>query len=280
MSRFRAFIVLSVLLVALVPTRAGATPVCTDGYKGGPPLLLCGGRVFPEASNTVDYVQYLPDPVTGFAEYQHGIEYLAERYPRWISVFTLSKHFRDKDAVSVGPDGIRSYEKKDTGDGHEILVIKITEKEDLLSTISVAERLQKILSAAGIASRRTAETLIAQGRVSVNGTVANYQALLNLANQDLSVQSNYDAVLEKLDIVVGMHSGDSGYQRYINEWDGLGVELLERRQEKQARKVARPVSPNATPSIRTCHRSKNANSTSLNRYSSVASTRLLPRNRS
>jgi 23S rRNA pseudouridine2605 synthase len=33
-----------------------------------------------------------------------------------------------------------------------------------------AIRLQKILSAAGVASRRTAETLIAQGRVSVNGT--------------------------------------------------------------------------------------------------------------
>jgi 23S rRNA pseudouridine2605 synthase len=31
-------------------------------------------------------------------------------------------------------------------------------------------RLQKILSAAGVASRRTAETLIGQGRVSVNGT--------------------------------------------------------------------------------------------------------------
>jgi 23S rRNA pseudouridine2605 synthase len=34
----------------------------------------------------------------------------------------------------------------------------------------VAERLQKILSTAGIASRRAAETLIQQGRVSVNGT--------------------------------------------------------------------------------------------------------------
>lgn len=33
----------------------------------------------------------------------------------------------------------------------------------------MTERLQKILSAAGIASRRTAETLIQQGRVSVNG---------------------------------------------------------------------------------------------------------------
>ena len=32
-------------------------------------------------------------------------------------------------------------------------------------------RLQKILSAAGVASRRTAETLITQGRVRVNGKV-------------------------------------------------------------------------------------------------------------
>ena len=35
------------------------------------------------------------------------------------------------------------------------------------------ERLQKILSRAGIASRRTAETLIAQGRVSVNGVTVS-----------------------------------------------------------------------------------------------------------
>jgi 23S rRNA pseudouridine2605 synthase len=35
-----------------------------------------------------------------------------------------------------------------------------------------AERLQKILARAGVASRRSAETLIAQGRVSVNGTAA------------------------------------------------------------------------------------------------------------
>ena len=34
-----------------------------------------------------------------------------------------------------------------------------------------AIRLQKILSAAGVASRRTAETLIEQGRVTVNGKV-------------------------------------------------------------------------------------------------------------
>ena len=35
------------------------------------------------------------------------------------------------------------------------------------------ERLQKILSAAGVASRRVAESLIAEGRVRVNGEVVN-----------------------------------------------------------------------------------------------------------
>jgi predicted TIM-barrel fold metal-dependent hydrolase len=28
--------------------------------------------------------------------------------------------------------------------------------------------------------------------------------------------------VQELDIVVGMHSGDAGYQRYTNEWEGLG----------------------------------------------------------
>ena len=34
------------------------------------------------------------------------------------------------------------------------------------------------------------------------------------------------SAVQELDIVVGMHSGDSGYTRYTNEWDGLGVEHL------------------------------------------------------
>jgi predicted TIM-barrel fold metal-dependent hydrolase len=32
--------------------------------------------------------------------------------------------------------------------------------------------------------------------------------------------------VQRLDIVVGMHSGDAGYQRYINEWEGIPSETL------------------------------------------------------
>jgi predicted TIM-barrel fold metal-dependent hydrolase len=32
--------------------------------------------------------------------------------------------------------------------------------------------------------------------------------------------------VQRLDIVVGMHSGDPGYQRYVNEWEGFPGEML------------------------------------------------------
>jgi 23S rRNA pseudouridine2605 synthase len=51
-----------------------------------------------------------------------------------------------------------------------------------------AERLQKIIAAAGIASRRKAEELITQGRVSVNGhTVTELGSKADLANDHIKV---------------------------------------------------------------------------------------------
>ncbi|HWL65854.1 MAG TPA: hypothetical protein VNP73_07760 [Actinomycetota bacterium] len=143
MRRRWAAAILAVILVILTAGPALATPVCTDGYMGGPPRDLCGGRVFPEVENSVDYVQFLPDPA-GFSEYRHGLEYLEKLYPRWISVFTLAKHYDDKDAVSAGPDAVRSFEKEDSGDGHDIVVVKLTDhnvpdkgKQNLLFSLSI-----------------------------------------------------------------------------------------------------------------------------------------------
>lgn len=43
--------------------------------------------------------------------------------------------------------------------------------------------------------------------------------------------------VQELDIVVGMHSGDPGYHRYLNEWEGLGA------QEMSIAKGARQANP-------------------------------------
>ena len=133
---------LTLLAVAFAAAPASATPVCTDGYMGGPDSSLCGGRIFPEAADAKAYVQYTAD-ANGFIEYQHGIEYLAQKYPRWISVFKLKDRYGDK-AVSAGPDGKRSYEEGDSGDGRDIQVVKITDhsvpdagKDTLLYSLSV-----------------------------------------------------------------------------------------------------------------------------------------------
>ena len=141
--RLALAVVMATTALILFAPIASATPVCTDGYMGGPPLDLCGGRVFAEADNSIDYVQYSPDPATGFREFQHGIEFLAQQYPQWIEVFKLSDLYGE-DAVSMGADRQRSYTEGDTGDGSEIWVIKLTDntvsdegKETLFYSLSV-----------------------------------------------------------------------------------------------------------------------------------------------
>ena len=143
----RKSLVLAVTAVTLaLPTAAQATPVCTDGYKGGAPLAACGNRIFPEATNTApgqSPVKLNPD-ATGFREFQDGVDFMAQKYSRWVSVFTLSSHYGTPLAKSVGPDGVRSYEDGDAEDGREITIIKLTDheipdrgKETLLFSLSV-----------------------------------------------------------------------------------------------------------------------------------------------
>ncbi|MGH2753161.1 MAG: M14 family zinc carboxypeptidase [Actinomycetota bacterium] len=168
-------------LLALPVSDATATPVCTDGYMGGPPRAACGGRVFPESAIARGYVQFTPDPA-GFAEYQHGVEYLAELYPRWISVFTLREYYKDRDAVSSGDDQVRSYdeEDRDLGDGRDIFVVKITDhkapdkgKKPLFFSLSVHGNERGGLEG----GLRTAEDLAiaAEEGGTINDGVENYE---------------------------------------------------------------------------------------------------------
>ena len=176
MARLPLFVLLFLLVIA---APAAATPVCTDGYKGGPPAASCGGRIFPEAANAQAYVQYTANPF-GFIEYQHGIEYLAQKYPRWVSVFTLRSKYGPL-AVSVGADGIRAGEPGDTNDGRDIWIMKITDhqapdkgKQTLLHSLSVHGNERGGLEG----GLRTAEDLAMAATTGgkISDGVANYES--------------------------------------------------------------------------------------------------------
>ena len=172
-----ALVAVAAPAAALPPT----TPVCTDGFAGGPPLALCGGRVFPEAALARSYVQYAADP-TGFREYADGLLYLEQLYPRWVDVFTLDEHFKDPRAVTAGPDLVRSYEEGDSGDGRKIWVVRLTDrqvpdagKQKLFFSLSVHGNERGGLEG----GLRAAEDLAMQaeaGTGSVPDGVANYDS--------------------------------------------------------------------------------------------------------
>jgi hypothetical protein len=118
------------LLTAALATPASASPVCAFGYHGNTlPLAACGNRIFPEAALSHAFIQYAPDPGTGFREYQDGVGFMAQTYPRWVSVSTLRELTGSPLAVSAGPDGKRSTDPDDTGDGQDIVVIRLTDHE-------------------------------------------------------------------------------------------------------------------------------------------------------
>ena len=108
-----------VALVSAVP--ASATPVCTDGYKGGPPAACAAAGSSPRRSSRAGTSSTRPTAF-GFIEYQHGIEYLAQKYPRWISVFKLCDLYGDRRGQRRARTSSAPYEDGDTGDGRDIQV--------------------------------------------------------------------------------------------------------------------------------------------------------------
>ena len=91
--------VATAVLAASAP--AGASPVCAE-----PPREVCGGRIFPEAVNTVSFVQHDP------GEYAAGIRALAEEFPRYVKVRTFSD--------------VLGHEVKSFG-GRDIYLVEITD---------------------------------------------------------------------------------------------------------------------------------------------------------
>ena len=135
--------VLAALLTLALAAPAAATPVCTDGYKGGPPASLCGGRIFPEAELARGVRAVHAGPVR-----LHRVP-ARHRVPRAeVPALDLGLHAVATSTATTrsapGPTGMRSYEEGDAGDGRDIQVIKITDhqvpdegKETLLFSLSV-----------------------------------------------------------------------------------------------------------------------------------------------
>lgn len=117
--------VAAALAAALLPlvTRVHATPVCAGPTYSAPPPCP---RVFPEPAVSTNFIQFGPDSL-GRSEFADGMSELQTRYPDYVKFEKLSDVLHDKNAVSIGADGIPPWDPKDTGDGLPVYVSEVTD---------------------------------------------------------------------------------------------------------------------------------------------------------
>src|SRR5688500_14827790 len=77
MRRAMAILISAAVVLSAAPT--AASPVCPDE-----PRVACGGRIFPEAENTVSFVQH------DNGEYLSGIQALERDFPRFVKVTSFT----------------------------------------------------------------------------------------------------------------------------------------------------------------------------------------------
>jgi hypothetical protein len=110
-----------VALLAFAAT-AHATPIAHDDQE----RALYGGRVIPEPMQSVNYLQFGGNGAE--AELANAFKELQRIYPRYISVTTVADQLHDPNAVSTGLDGIPAGMPGDTGDGHPLYEIVLTDR--------------------------------------------------------------------------------------------------------------------------------------------------------
>ena len=77
-------------------------------------------RVFTEPAETNDFLL--------FSEFPDQARQLRERYPDYVEVTRIDAELRDKNAVSVGRDGVPAWDREDTGDGLPFRVLTVTDR--------------------------------------------------------------------------------------------------------------------------------------------------------
>jgi hypothetical protein len=115
---------LGLALTALLATAAtaAATPIAHNDQE----RQLYGGRVIPEPMQAANYLQFGANGAE--AELKDAFTELQRLYPRYLSITTVADQLHDPNALSTGPDGIPAGMPGDTGDGHPLYVIVLTDR--------------------------------------------------------------------------------------------------------------------------------------------------------
>ena len=104
-------------LTGSIVAPASATPVARNRDEWN-----LYGRVLLEPETSVDYLQFGD-------EFAPAMELLEELYPGYVTFTTVDKELKDKNAVSLGPDGLPAWHKGDTGDGQPFHVVVVTDEK-------------------------------------------------------------------------------------------------------------------------------------------------------
>jgi hypothetical protein len=111
----------SVAVLACAAT-ALATPIAHNDSE----RALYGGRVIPEPIQSVNYLQFGSNGSE--AEFSDALSELQRTYGRYIRLTTVADELHDRNAVSTGLDGIPAGTPGDTGDGHPLYVVVLTDR--------------------------------------------------------------------------------------------------------------------------------------------------------
>jgi hypothetical protein len=112
-------LIAAVVVLALIAPAAAASPVAQT--KDERELY---GRTFLEPLTSYNYIQLGEG---GHGEFEGGMKLLEKLYPRYLDFTTVAEQLGNKHAVSVGEDGLPSWDPKDGGDGLPIHAAILTD---------------------------------------------------------------------------------------------------------------------------------------------------------
>lgn len=112
--------------VVVAMLACAATAVATPIAHNDSERALYGGRVIPEPMQSVNYLQFGSNGSE--PEFGDALAELQRIYGRYVRLTTVADELHDPNAVSTGLDGIPAGMPGDTGDGHPLYVVILTDR--------------------------------------------------------------------------------------------------------------------------------------------------------